>query len=114
MDRSGPALAWKNPASGAGRAGLMLQEKPYRFLLNLSKNIDGIQVFVGEFSDLYPLIKETRIIYKEHPLNKYNGFEESREWMVPVHDRYFGSFFSYWKCIQPFLYALFEEETKNR
>lgn len=84
------------------------------FLLNLAKNIDGIQVFVGEFSDLYPLIQETRIIYKEHPLNKYNGFEESREWMIPVHDRYFGSFFSYWKCIQPFLYALFEEETKNR
>jgi deoxyribodipyrimidine photo-lyase len=84
------------------------------FLLNLAKNIDGIQVFVGEFSDLYPLIKETRIIYKEHPLNNYNGFEESREWMVPEHDRYFGSFFSYWKCIQPFLYALFEDEIKNR
>lgn len=84
------------------------------FLLNLAKNIDGIQVFVGEFSELYPLIQETRIIYKEHPLNKYNGLEESRESMVSLDDRYFGSFFSYWKCIEPFLYALFEEETKNR
>lgn len=84
------------------------------FLLNLAKNIHGIQVFVGEFSDLYPLIKETKIIYKEHPLQQYIGFEESRDFMVPIHDRYFGSFFSYWKHIQPFLYSIFEEEIKNK
>ncbi len=84
------------------------------FMLNLAKNIDGIQVLVGEFSDLYPMIKETRIIYKEHPLNKYIGFEESRECLISIDNKYFGSFFSYWKHIEPFLYALFKEETTNR
>jgi deoxyribodipyrimidine photo-lyase len=84
------------------------------FMLNLAKNIDGIQVLVGEFSDLYPMIKETRVIYKEHPLNKYIGFEESRECLISIDNKYFGSFFSYWKHIEPFLYALFKEETTNR
>lgn len=43
-ERTGQDLPWHDKARTlrAGRAGLMLQEIPYRFLLNLSK-------FVGDF-----------------------------------------------------------------
>ncbi len=66
------------------------------FILGLSRNIDGMQVFVGEFDELVA-DRELDIHYKEHPLSKhYRGTETSRDWMfdVPGH---FSSFFSFWK-----------------
>ena len=68
------------------------------FILNISKeNIDGIQVYVGEFKDLVGDYNIKNIYFKEHPLNRhYHGTEESRDWMFDVQG-YYPSFFSFWK-----------------
>lgn len=70
-------------------------EKPLKFALDLAKEIKGIQVFVGEFSELKALGAKD-FIYKEHPLNNYIGKEESREWLSNV-TGYYSSFFKFWK-----------------
>ena len=65
------------------------------FAIALTKNIPGIELFVGEFSDLK--INTNHILYKEHPTNShYEGTEESRDWMTSV-SGYFPSFFAFWK-----------------
>ena len=67
------------------------------FMLELRQNIDGLQVFVGEFEDLLEQLDADNIIYKEHPLNQhYDGTEASRDWMSPV-SGYYSSFFGFWK-----------------
>ena len=66
-----------------------------KFMLNLSKNINGIQLFVGEFKELKKTTKDSNIYYKAHPLNhRYEGIEEDRDWIFPVKG-YFASFFKY-------------------
>lgn len=69
------------------------------FMLNLSKNIDNIQLFVGSFEELKELTKASPIYFKEHPLNThYKGIEDQRDWMFTVKG-YFPSFFKFWnKC----------------
>ena len=74
-----------------------VSEKSIQFMFDLSKNIEGIQTFVGSFDELVTQHETTEIIYKEHPLNShYRGLEESRDWMFPVKG-YFASFFGFWK-----------------
>ncbi len=84
-----PSLFTKYPVS----------EKVLDFVLSLKENISGIQVFIGDFIDLYPSIKKEEIIFKEHPSNRgYIGTEESRNWMFSVQG-YYPSFFKFWnKC----------------
>ncbi len=68
------------------------------FLLQLSKNIDGIQVFVGPFESLQNLLGNSEIHFKEHPTtNHYKGVQHSRDWMFNDVTGYYPSFFSYWK-----------------
>ena len=67
------------------------------FALNLSKNINGITIFVEEFDELLKQVPPEMIIFKEHPLNEhYQGQQESRDWLSSV-TGYFPSFFSFWK-----------------
>ncbi len=67
------------------------------FMLRLAENIDGIQIFVGEFKELKSTYNLQNIHFKEHPLNDhYEGLEEQREWMFSVQG-YFPSFFRFWK-----------------
>ena len=67
------------------------------FALELTKNIEGIQMYIGEFSDLKDQLDSGKIIYKEHPTNvHYLGFEEARYWLSSIVG-YFPSFFSFWK-----------------
>ena len=67
------------------------------FAIKLSQNIEGIQLFVGEFEELTKVISQEYIKYKEHPLNKhYKGEEESRDWLTNV-TGYNPSFFAFWK-----------------
>jgi len=74
-----------------------VSKKSLDFVLSLSKNIEGIQVYVGEFDALVSEYKLERIRFKEHPLNKhYKGIEEERDWMFSVKG-YHSSFFSFWK-----------------
>ncbi len=73
-----------------------ISEKSMKFMLDLSKNMQNIQVFVGEFSELKLKLELSEIHFKEHPLNKYTGTEHARDWMFETHD-YFKSFFAFWK-----------------
>ncbi|WP_436515392.1 FAD-binding domain-containing protein [Ekhidna sp. To15] len=73
-----------------------VSKKSIEFTLNLSENINGIQVFVGEFQDLKVKYELNQIIFKEHPLNHYQGIEEPRDWMFNV-TGYYRSFFAFWK-----------------
>ena len=73
-----------------------VSKKCIDFAIELSKNIYGIQIYVGSF---FGLVKEYDIkntFYKEHPLNKYEGIEDSRDWIFESKESV-KSFFSYWK-----------------
>ncbi|SRX55480.1 FAD-binding domain-containing protein [Aequorivita sp. CIP111184] len=74
-----------------------VSKKTIDFILDLSKNIPNIQIFVGEFDELISSYKLNTIYYKEHPLNNhYKGIEEPRDWMFDVKG-YYPSFFAFWK-----------------
>ncbi|MEO9871729.1 FAD-binding domain-containing protein [Ekhidna sp.] len=66
------------------------------FVLKLGENIDGLQIYIGEFNELRKEYNLEDIIYKEHPLNNYEGLEEPRDWMFGV-TGYYRSFFAFWK-----------------
>jgi deoxyribodipyrimidine photo-lyase len=66
------------------------------FLIALGKNIPDLKVFVGEFNDLRKQIEHPDIYFREHPLNRYEGKEDAREWMFGVKG-YYSSFFGFWK-----------------
>lgn len=86
----------KNPVS----------EKVLSFILSLSRNINGIQVFNGSFDELRLQYKgnTSNIIFKKHPLNEhYKGTAQERDWMFPEVSGYFSSFSSYWKEAEPYL-----------
>ncbi len=71
------------------------------FMLALSKNIPGIQVFVGSFQSFANRYNLRTIYYKEHPLNiGYIGNEEPREWIAENVTEYYPSFFGYWKKVE--------------
>ena len=74
-----------------------ISKKSVDFMLALSENIPGIQVYVGEFQELVRAYALGEIHFKEHPMNgHYQGKEEPRDWMFDVRG-YFPSFFSFWK-----------------
>jgi deoxyribodipyrimidine photo-lyase len=85
-----------------------ISKKSIHFMLELAKNITGIQVFVGSFAALHQNQKTTQFIFKEHPLNNYQGQEESRKFLQPVPIKNFNSFFGYWKSIEKSLREVFE------
>lgn len=76
-----------------------ISRKSMDFMLNLSKNIDDIQLFVGSFEGLKELTEVSPLYFKEHPLNThYKGIEDQRDWMFTVKG-YYPSFFKFWnKC----------------
>jgi deoxyribodipyrimidine photo-lyase len=75
-----------------------VSEKCISFLLECSKNIPGIQIFTGAFSDLLIEYSLGTIYYREHPINAhYSGICDEREWISTNVTGYFPSFFSYWK-----------------
>lgn len=74
-----------------------VSKKTIDFVMDLSKNIDNIQLFVGEFGELIKVTPSTDVHYKEHPTNQhYTGIKEERDWMFSVKG-YYPSFFSFWK-----------------
>ena len=81
-----------------------VSDKVIQFILDLSKNIEGLQIFTGEIEDILSIYKEhnswneQKIISKEHPaFTYYPGIKDQRDWMFPEVTGYFPSFFSYWK-----------------
>lgn len=74
-----------------------ISKKCLDFSIALSKNIQNIKIFVGDFKSLQQKIGHESLIYKEHPLNQhYQGTEENRDWLCSVKG-YHKSFFSFWK-----------------
>lgn len=74
------------------------------FMLALSKNIIGIQIYVGSFEAFVNQYQVSDICYKEHPLHAgYKGKEEPRDWIATQVTGYFPSFFSYWKKVEKLL-----------
>ncbi|MEP7375095.1 MAG: FAD-binding domain-containing protein [Chitinophagaceae bacterium] len=73
--------------------------KVLQFILDLSKNIKGIQLFVGEVSEI-PGIHQFPVIYsKEHPaFIHYPGKKDERDWLFPEVKGYHKSFFQFWKA----------------
>lgn len=87
-----------------------VSEKVLSFIIRLSKNITGIQIFCGEFSALQSLYKESKLntsesfIFKEHPqFNHYPGIKDSRDWMYPEVTGYYPSFSGFWKQCERYL-----------
>jgi deoxyribodipyrimidine photo-lyase len=83
--------------------------KSIEFMFDLSKNISGIQVFVGEFEELKNIACESKFIFKQHPLNKYQGEEESRDFLTAIPQKNFNSFFGFWKAIEKQVRADYEK-----
>lgn len=76
-------------------------------MLVLSKNIPGMQVFVGSFQSFINMYKLETIYDKEHPLNfGYKETEEPRDWITDDVTGYYPSFFGYWKKVERQLYKL--------
>jgi deoxyribodipyrimidine photo-lyase len=74
-----------------------VSQKTIDFIIDLSKNIENMQLYVGEFNELTTAYKFRSIYYKEHPLNKhYKGIETKRDWIFSVRG-YYPSFFAFWK-----------------
>lgn len=74
-----------------------VSKKTIDFIIKLSKNIENIQIYVGEFKTLTKNYELNDIHYKEHPLNQhYQGIQTERDWMFTVKG-YYPSFFAFWK-----------------
>lgn len=74
-----------------------IADKSIDFMMQLGKNIQNLQIFTGEFSDLVNQFELEDIHFKEHPLNaNYKGTVHPRDWMFKV-TGYFPSFFAFWK-----------------
>ena len=72
-------------------------QKAVDFALALSRNIPGMQIFVGSFQELKAELAGSEIHFKEHPLNKdYRGHKHTRDWLTSVQGTY-RSFFAFWK-----------------
>ena len=78
-----------------------VSKKCMSFMLELSKNINTIQVYVGSFKSFTDKYDLQNIYYKEHPFNKsYTGIEEARDWISESVKGYHPSFFTYWKKVE--------------
>jgi deoxyribodipyrimidine photo-lyase len=87
-----------------------VSEKVIAFIIDLSKNITGIQIYCGEIAALQSLYKASTLnlseafIVKEHPaFTYYPGVKDSRDWMYPQVTGYYTSFFSFWKQCELYL-----------
>lgn len=78
-----------------------VSEKVINFIIALSENIPGIQIFSGNFEELLMHTANSLIIYKKHPTClHYKGEEENYDQLFPKVNGFFSSFFSYWKKAQ--------------
>jgi deoxyribodipyrimidine photo-lyase len=69
-----------------------ISPKVLQFILDLAKNISGIQVYYGEYADL-----NVPGIFRDHPINAhFQGIREEHPTLVPGLVGEFNSFFSYW------------------
>lgn len=84
-----------------------VSKKVIDFMVALAENIEGIQVFCGEFSDI-PFAYQVPAVYtREHPAyQQLPGIKDARDWMFPEVTRFYPSFFGFWKKATPHLTSL--------
>jgi len=76
-------------------------EKVINFVVELTKNIENCQVFVGEFKEFIADYSTPQLYFKEHPTNThFKGIEDARDWIAPEVQGDFRSFFGYWKKVK--------------
>ncbi len=81
-----------------------VSKKVMQFIIDLSANIKGIQLYTAEFTDLKKLAASNEIIYKSHPAyTYYDGTGEAYDDLFPEVTGYFPSFFKYWKKCEQYL-----------
>jgi deoxyribodipyrimidine photo-lyase len=86
-----------------------ISESVIDFIIALSKNIQNIQLMIGEVSELkelyqYSALGDDGFISKEHPaFTYYPGKKDSRDWIYPSVIGYDNSFFSFWKKASRFI-----------
>ena len=79
-----------------------VSEKVMQFIIDLSKNIEGLQIYTSEIDKLP--FGNGGVISKEHPaFTYYPGIKDSRDWMFPEVNGNYNSFFSFWKQCEKFL-----------
>ncbi len=89
-----------------------VSEKVIRFIVDLSTNIEGIQLYTGEISDIAEIynsssVAEETLISKEHPaFAHYPGIKDNRQWMFPEVKGNYASFFSFWKQCEKYLLSM--------
>lgn len=72
-----------------------------QFIIDLSANIDGIQLFVGEVNEIPGINQYPAIFSKENPaFSHYPGKKDERDWLFPHAKSYNKSFFQFWKLCQ--------------
>ncbi len=82
-----------------------VSEKVLDFILTLSKNIEGIQIFTANFKALQSLAGSRKIIFKGHPTcMHYEGFIENYEMLFPDVEGYYPSFSAYWKKCSKYIF----------
>lgn len=75
-----------------------VSDKVLEFILSLSKNIAGLQVFAGELNEIPGLNNSVAIYSKEHPaFRHFPGQKDERDWLFPDIKGSFHSFFGFWK-----------------
>lgn len=81
-----------------------VSEKVIHFILELSKNIQGIQIYSGELKELL-IDFPGEVVSVEHPaFNYYPGTKDPYPWMFPMIKSYSASFFPFWKKCERQLY----------
>lgn len=84
-----------------------VSSKVLDFIMALSNNIEGIQIFTAEFEDLRILCGNNEIIFKQHPaFAHYQGTAERYQEMFPEVNGYFNSFSAYWKKCEKYISRL--------
>jgi len=90
-----------------------VSKKVIDFIISLAANINGIQVFCGEFSDIPYCYQVPTVYTREHPaFSHIPGIKDARDWMFPSVTRYYPSFFGFWKKATPYLNTLSESPLK--
>lgn len=90
-----------------------VSDKVIAFILSLAKNIEGLQVFTGEMSDIPSINGVPAVWSKEHPaFTHYPGQKDPREWMFPEVTGFYNSFFSFWKKCERILKTRYSQKTE--
>ena len=81
-----------------------VSDKVIQFIIDLAKNIEGLQVFAGEINEISYLNTLPAIYSKEHPAFKHlPGIKDNRDWLFPEVKGFYNSFFSFWKKCERYL-----------